>query len=44
MAQSVEPPSLSLGLGHDFRVLGSSPELGSRHSQKSVWDSFSPSP
>ena len=30
MAQSVEHPTLDFGSGHDLRVLGWSPESGSR--------------
>jgi len=43
VAQSVECLTLDFSLGHDFRVLGSSPESGSMLSVQSAWDSLSPS-
>lgn len=35
MAQSIEWPALDFGLGHDFRVLGLGPMLGSMLSEES---------
>ena len=39
MAQSVEHPTLGFGSGHDLRVMGLSPALGSMLSGESAWDS-----
>ena len=39
MAQSVEHPTLDFGSGHDPRVVGSSPKLGSMLSMKPAWNS-----
>ena len=42
MAQSLDHPTLDLGSGHDPRIVGSSPTLGSTLSKKPAWDSLSP--
>ena len=43
-ALSVKHPTLELGSGHDLRVLGSSPTLGSTFSMEPAWDSPHPLP
>ena len=41
MAQSVERLTLDFGLGHDPRVVGSSPAFGSVLGVEPAWDSLS---
>ena len=41
VAHSAECPSLDFGSGHDPRVMGLSPMLGSVLSMKPAWDSLS---
>ena len=41
VAQSVDCPTLDFGSGHDPRVVGSSPKLGSGLSVEPAWDSLS---
>jgi len=41
VTESVEHSALGFGSGHDLRVQGSSPTLGSAFSAESVWDSLS---
>ena len=43
MAQSVKLPTLDFGPGHDPRITGSSPALGSAHDAEPAWDPLSPS-
>ena len=39
--QSVEPPTLNFGLGHDLTVVRSSPTSGSVLGTELAWDSLS---
>ena len=41
VAQSVEHLTLDFDSGHDRRVMGWSPKLGSALSMETAWDSFS---
>ena len=43
MSKSVECPTLDFGLGHDPRVVGSSPESGSALIVETTYDSLSSS-
>ena len=43
MSQSVEPLPLGFSSGRDFRVVRSSPVLGSAPAGEFAWDSLSPS-
>ena len=43
MAQLVEHPTFGFGLGHDPRVVKSSPASGSVLSMEPAWDPVSPS-
>ena len=42
VAQSVERLTLDFSSGHDLRVMGSSPALGSVLSMEPAWNSLSP--
>jgi len=44
VAQSVKHLTLDFSPGHDFRVMRSSPVLGSMLSIEPAWDSLFPSP